>query len=55
MMLAIHAGMGTGAHETALVCERKSQAKACVSKCHTTSWLMGGFPYQRFMARVIQF
>jgi hypothetical protein len=27
----IPAGMGTGAYETALVCKRKSQAKACVS------------------------
>jgi hypothetical protein len=53
MMPAIPAGMGTGAHETALVCERNDQAKACVNKGHTTSWLMGGFPYQRFMVEVV--
>jgi hypothetical protein len=34
---AIPAGMGTGAYEAALVCERRGQARACVKKGHTTS------------------
>ena len=54
-MFAIPAGMGTGAHETALVCDSNGQAKACVQKGHTTSWLMGGFPYQRIMAEAVKF
>jgi hypothetical protein len=49
-MFVIPAGMGTGAHEAALVCERNGQVRTCVKKSHTTSCRMGGFPYQWFMA-----
>jgi len=61
-MTVILAGMGTGAYETAFWCEiinaltiRANKDCQAKKKGHTSSWLMGGFPYQRLEQKLFSF